>query len=441
MPLSARVAPLPPAAGASVRLGPFAEALRAQLAGADPAIAAFYRARNYQPIWIRGWSVKPGARAVVEAVARARDDDLDPEAYDAAGLAEVLARAQSGRSADLAAAELALSQAASGYLSDLHTPRPGAAMVYADASVAPPKLDPASVLRILAAAPSPAGAVANLERMNPIYEQLRAALPAARASGGDPDRARLIAVNMERARALPAEFGPRYLLVDATAQKLTLFEDGRAVDSMPVVVGKPSEPTPAMAGVVRYAVVRPYWNIPPDLVRNSVAPKVLRYGPGWLETQHMQALSDWTAQARVLSPDEVDWAAVASGEVTLRMRQLPGPENMMGQVKFVFPNSLGIYLHDTPLRRYFAESQRTESSGCVRLAAAPRLAKWLLAGDARQVGEPGPPETRVALAQPIPVYIVYFTAMPQGGALSVRPDIYHRDSRLEAALAKPATRA
>jgi murein L,D-transpeptidase YcbB/YkuD len=441
MPLSARVAPLPPAAGASVRLGPFAEALRAQTAEADPVIAAFYRARNYRPIWIQGWGVKPDARAVVEAVDGAAADDLDPQAYDASGLAEVLARAQSGRSADLAAAELALSQAAAGYLADLHTPGPGAGMVYADPSVAPPRLDKAAVLRILAAAPSPASAVASLRRMNPIYEALRADLTRLRTAGGDPDRARLVAVNLERARALPAQLGPRYLLVDATAQKLTLFENGEAVDSMPVVVGKPSEPTPAMAGVVRYAVVRPYWNIPPDLVRDSVAPKVLRYGPDWLESQHMQALSDWTPQARVLSPGEVDWAAVAAGRVALRMRQLPGPDNMMGQVKFVFPNSLGIYLHDTPLRRYFAEQQRTESSGCVRLAAAPRLAKWLLADDARQVGEPGPPETRIPLAQSIPVYIVYFTAMPQAGGLSVRPDIYHRDPRVEAALDRSAARA
>lgn len=441
MPLSARVAPLPPQAGAAVRLDPFGEALRAQLAGAAPSVAAFYRARNYRPIWIRGWGVKPDAQAVVHAVAQARADDLDPQAYGASGLPEVLARAASGRSTDLAAAEIALSDAASGYLADLHKPKPGAEMVYADPAVAPPRLDRGAVLRILAAAPTPARAVADLQRMNPYYEQLRAALQGLRAHGGEPASVRLVEINMERARALPADLGPRYILVDATAQTLWLHEDGHVVDSMPVVVGKPSEPTPAMAGVVRYAVVRPYWNIPPDLVQNSIAPKVLRYGAAWLDTHHMQALSDWTDQARVLSPGEVDWAAVASGRTTLRMRQLPGRDNMMGQVKFVFPNSLGIYLHDTPLRQFFAERQRTESSGCVRLSAAPRLAQWLLADDAAQVGQPGPPETRIELSQPIPVYIVYFTAVPDAGGLSVRADIYHRDRTLAAALAKPAVHA
>ncbi|MDE2487652.1 MAG: L,D-transpeptidase family protein [Alphaproteobacteria bacterium] len=441
MPLSARVAPLPPAAGAVVRLDPFGEALRAQLAGADPALEAFYRARDYRPIWIQGWGVKRGAQTVVQAVADARADDLDPESYDASGLPEVLARAASGRSADLAAAEIALSAAASGYLSDLHAPKPGAQMIYVDPSVAPPRLDRISVLRILGASRSPSAAVADLERMNPYYQQLRASLAALRANGGDPATARLLKVNLERARALPADFGPRYILVDATAQRLWLYQDGQPVDSMRVVVGKPSEPTPAMAGLVRYAVIRPYWNIPPDLVQNSVAPKVLRYGPGWLASQHMQALSGWTPDARVLSPQEVDWAAVAAGRVTLRMRQLPGPDNMMGKVKFVFPNSLGIYLHDSPLRQFFADQQRTDSAGCVRLSAAPRLAKWLLAADADQLGQPGPPETRIDLSQPIPVYIVYFTAIPQGRKLSIRPDIYHRDSTLEAELDRPANRA
>ena len=438
MPLSARVAPLPGGATRLERLGPVGEALRAQLAGADPQLDAFYRARRYRPIWIRGWGLRPDARAAVQAVAGAGADGLDAQAYGAAGLTKVLDQAGSQTPGDLARAEIALSRAVSAYLADLHAPAPGATMIYADAALAPPTPDRTGVLRILAAAPTPAEGLARLQRMNPLYARLRAALADWRARGGDAATGRLIRVNLERARLLPPDPGPRYLLVDAAAQTLWLYRDGQAVESMKVVVGKPSEPTPMMAGLVRYAVARPYWNVPPDLVADSIAPKVLAYGPAWLDSQGMEALSDWTPQARVLSPGEIDWRAVAAGRVVLRVRQRPGPHNMMGEVKFVFPNSLGVYLHDSPLRQYFDQSRRAESAGCVRLSDAPRLARWLLADRAVELDRPGAPESRLDLDRPIPVYIVYFTAAPEGAALALRPDIYHRDPPLEARLPKTA---
>ena len=442
MPFSARVAPLPGGAAAGLRLGPIGEALRSQLAAADdPTLEAFYRARHYRPIWIEGWGLKPDARAAVQALAGARDDGLDPAAYDAAGLSEVLAQAASRNPSDLARAELALSRGLGAYLADLHAPAADAAMVYADAAVAPPRLDRAHVLAALARARSPAAEVAELQRMNLLYVQLRTALADWRANGGAPARGALIRANMERARALPADLGDRYILVDAAAQMLWLYEDGRVADSMPVVVGKPSEPTPAMAGLIRYAVARPYWNVPPDLVAHSIAPQVLRQGPGYLESQDMEALSDWTDQAAPLAPEAIDWAAVAAGRQVLRVRQRPGPHNMMGEVKFVFPNTLGVYLHDSPLRRFFSETRRTESAGCVRLSDAPRLARWLLAGQAAQLTQPGEPETRIDLDRPMPVYVVYFTALPQAGGLSVRPDIYHRDRPLIAQIASRAAAA
>jgi L,D-transpeptidase YcbB len=196
-----------------------------------------------------------------------------------------------------------------------------------------------------------------------------------------------------------------------------------------------------MAGMIRYAVARPYWNVPPDLVAHSIAPQVLRHGPAYLESQNLEALSDWTDQAAPLDPEAIDWAAVAAGRQVLRLRQRPGAHNMMGQVKFVFPNALGVYLHDSPLRQYFSKSRRTESAGCVRLSDAPRLARWLLAGQAAQLTEPGEPETRLDLDRPIPVYIVYFTAAPQAGGLAVRPDIYRRDPPLIAQIESRSARA
>ncbi|WP_297695494.1 L,D-transpeptidase family protein [Phenylobacterium sp.] len=437
MPLSARVAPLPGAA-AHAPYGPVARAIAAELAdapAADAPLARFYRARADQAIWVRGWGLKPEAAVLVRRLRAAADDGLEPDAYGVDDLAARVAQAKSGRVADLARAEVALSAALARWGRDLHTPAAGVGMVYADPAVAPPRVDETSVLR-LAAQSSPAAAIARLSHMNPIYEQLRAALAAWRARGGPAAGERRILANLERARALPPDLGRRYVLVDAAAQKLWLYQDGRPVDSMDVVVGKLSEPTPAMAGLIRFAVAHPYWNVPPDLVRDSIAPKVLRYGISYLASQNLEALSDWTPNAKVLAPASIDWRAVASGARILRVRQRPGDGNMMGQVKFVFPNQLGVYLHDTPLRQFFAESRRTESAGCVRLADAPRLARWLLGDDARLLTEPGAPEERLDLAQPVPVYIVYFTAAPEPQGLVFHPDVYGRDAKLEASLSK-----
>jgi murein L,D-transpeptidase YcbB/YkuD len=435
MPQSARLEPPPPGTHAVERLGPLSEALRAELAGADPQLAAFYEARNYRPLWILGWGLKRDAQTVVQAVAHARDDGLNADTYGVAALPDLLAQAQSREPADLARAEIALSQAAAGYLSDLHALQRGAEMIYTDPSVVPVRPNRAAVLQAMGEAPNPGVAVVALARMSPLYEQLRARLGAWRAAKGDAATEQLIRINLERARGLPTDPGARYILVDSAAQQLWLYKDGRVVDSMPVVVGKVSEPTPSMAGVIRYAVARPYWNVPPDLAQSGIAPKALR-DPMYLQHHKMEALSDWTPQARVLQPTEINWRAVISGRQILRVRQLPGSDNMMGQVKFVFPNNLGVYLHDSPLRQYFTQTRRAESAGCVRLSDAPRLARWLIPEHLDELTRPGAPETRLELAQPIPVYIVYLTAAPDDRGLSVRPDIYKRDAALIARLAQ-----
>jgi murein L,D-transpeptidase YcbB/YkuD len=167
-----------------------------------------------------------------------------------------------------------------------------------------------------------------------------------------------------------------------------------------------------------------------------MAPKVLKQGVGYFHSQRLEALSSWNdAQAKPLNPARVNWGAVAAGHVTLRVRQLPGPDNMMGQMKFMFPNPKGVYLHDSPLRNFFAGEQRLASAGCVRLEDASRLGRWLL-GDAvvQQGVAPGPPETKVNLAKPVPVYLAYMTVVPTSHGLSVRKDFYNRDGALIAQL-------
>lgn len=234
-----------------------------------------------------------------------------------------------------------------------------------------------------------------------------------------------IRLNMERARVLPTDPGRRYILVDAASARLFLYENGRVQDTMKVIVGKPDQPTPMLAGLMHYAIVNPYWNVPPDLARTKVAPGVIGKGVGFLKSMRYEVLSDWTDKATVLDPRTVDWRAVAAGRSEIRVRQLPGKGNSMGRMKFMMPNDLGIYLHDTPDRHLFADADRYFSAGCVRLEDAPRLARWLFGKPL--VAASKAPEQRVDLPEPVPVYITYLTAAPAANGLAFRNDVYGRD--------------
>jgi murein L,D-transpeptidase YcbB/YkuD len=405
----------------------------------DSDVAAFYAERGTSPLWFDRGRPTPEARRLVAQVTDAQADGLNPADYRVDDLRDtVRTAARSGKADDLARAEFALTMTLASWAADLHRPKPAAALLYSDQQLRPPSLSRREALDVVAKAPSLKVGIAQVTRMNPIYSGLHAALARELEQGGA--NAAVIRANLERARALPTDLGKRFVLVDIAAQRLWMYEDGRPVDSMKVVVGKPSDPTPQMAALLRYAVFRPYWNVPPDLVAHRMAPKVMKQGLGYFRSQNLQALSSWDdAKAKPMSPSRVNWKAVASGKQTLRVRQMPGPDNMMGQVKFMFPNNKGVYLHDSPLRALFTGEERFNSAGCVRLEDASRLGRWLLGDDVVMAGEgPGPPETRANLREPVPVYLAYFTAAPTAEGVNLRKDVYDRDAALIARLEQPA---
>ncbi|MFO6448129.1 L,D-transpeptidase family protein [Erythrobacter sp. NE805] len=228
----------------------------------------------------------------------------------------------------------------------------------------------------------------------------------------------LILADLDRLRALPAD-GRRHVLADTAAARLRMIEGGREAGSMRVVVGKPGMATPLLAGLIRYALVNPYWNVPPDLVRATIAPAVLREGPGMLARRRYVLSPDWRSTAP-LDPGAVDWQAVAAGRASVWVRQLPGGRNMMGRVKFMLPNDMGIYLHDTPDKTLFTRADRRLSSGCVRVEDAARLGAWLFGRDIL-AGDPAP-DRRVDLEEPVPVYTLRLNTGVERGRVRFRSE-------------------
>jgi murein L,D-transpeptidase YcbB/YkuD len=387
---------------------------------AGHGITEFYRARAGRPLWLAP-EAGNAAQPLLEHLDTAAVDRLNPGKYRTREIRRALQAAWGGRASAVQRAERLLSESFVEYANDLQR-LPNPTTYFVEPQVAPRPRTARAWLDQAAAAPSLQQFTADMAWMNPMYGQLRKALVS--GNHADPAQRQLLSVNLDRARALPGGRG-RYIVVNAAAQRLFVYQNGDVVDSMRVVVGKPKYPTPMMAALVRYASLNPYWNVPPDLAAERIAPSVVKEGLGYLRTRGYEVLSDWGDGARVVDPSGVDWKAVADGTTEVRIRQLPGPHNAMGKMKFMFPNREGIYLHDTPEKELLTEASRLFSGGCVRLEDASRLGEWMF-GRALQA-QGSDPEQRVDLPQPVPVYITYLTAVPSGSSIAWYDDIYGRD--------------
>ncbi|HYG25445.1 MAG TPA: L,D-transpeptidase family protein [Caulobacteraceae bacterium] len=411
--------------------------LRTVVANEAPELTAFYEGRNYKPLWLKGRNARPEAQQLLDILASAEQDGLNPAHYGLTHLRKMLAATKGGDATALARFEAQASRSFAAYVHDLHQPSLER-IVYTEPGASAVPLTSVGILRQAAAAPSLGEYFTKVRKMHPIYEALRKDLAAHRAKSGPglDARERMLLVNMDRARVLPGNPPKRYMIVDSASAMLWLYENGRPVDSMKVVVGQRGEQTPHMAGLIRYSLFNPYWNIPEDIIREDIAPAVVNGGPKVIEQRQLEVLSDWSPAARVIDPKDVNWKKVAAGKYQ-RVRQKPGPNNMMGRVKFMLPNKLGIYLHDTPNKAAFSQSNRWFSAGCVRVEDAQRLTRWLYGRVPAATG----PDHKVDLSEPVPVYMTYLTLAPAAGGLETRKDIYGRDSLSLAALDKRNTAA
>jgi murein L,D-transpeptidase YcbB/YkuD len=385
-------------------------------------VASFYRSYTIPQIWFRSGIDNPAIGQLAFILRRAPFDGFAEGPQLATQVEAAAAQARIGTPEAAATAERILSTAWVRYVQALRRPTPG--MIYAYPVLKPQGTRADQILLTAAAAPSLASYLATVSNVNPIYAQLRdTGWSEAQAVGNMTPDPRLLA-NLDRVRSLPAK--GRFLLVDSGSSMLTLYQDGQPVDSMKVITGTSELPTPLIASVMYYITYNPYWHAPDHLVRKTIAPNVLRLGLKYFKSHGYDVVDEWSENPTLIDPTSVDWKAAAAGTLHLKIRQGPGPLNSMGILKFPFPNTEDIYLHDTPDHAKFALTNRNLSNGCVRVEDAKRLGRWLLGTDPVSPGTDA--ELRVQLPQGTPIYLTYITAQVSDGKLSYLPDIYGWDT-------------
>lgn len=397
------------------------------------AISKFHESRNGEPLWF-GEKSGDAAQQLVRLLATVEVDGIGKGEFEPGSLLIAIREAAGRDPVAVRRADELLSEAFVTYARMLQRD-PKIGVVYVDPELAPAPSAAESLLEVAAKAPSLAAYVRGLRWMNPLYAQLREALLA--SPPADRQSRESLAVNLERARALPSVEG-RYVVVNTANQWLYMYEDGRIVDKMKVVAGRQDAQTPLMNAYIRFAVINPYWYVPTDITAR-LAPNVVKRGHEYLRQQGYEPVSDFGQKPQVVDPATIDWKAVSSGAQAVQLRQLPGPKNSMGRVKFMFPNTQGIWLHDTPSKELFDNEVRLNSAGCIRLKDAWRLGSWLFQRPLAAASDR--PEQEVKLPAPVPIFITYLTAVPGQGAVEYVGDVYQRDIprliRLPSATAAP----
>lgn len=257
------------------------------------------------------------------------------------------------------------------------------------------------------------------------------------------DRVRQLQLALERWRWAPAEFSAPPIVVNIPDFRLRALDEANNVTlNMRVVVGKSMRTqTPVFSRDMTYVVLRPYWNVPPSILRGEIVPAIQRNRDYVANKRYEVTTNDGTVVTDGTISDEV-LSQLRAGK--LAVRQKPGPANALGLVKLMFPNEYNVYLHSTPAPELFSRTRRDFSHGCIRVEKPAELATWALRNNSgwtlervKESMTAGKDNVTVSLTRPIPVFIVYATALAyENGEVHFYNDIYGHDASLAQALAK-----
>ncbi len=248
-------------------------------------------------------------------------------------------------------------------------------------------------------------------------------------------RMQQIALNMQRWAALSSKLknDDRFIIVNIPDFHMHLYENHHRILSLRAIVGKPDLQTPEIASKITRIVFNPYWNIPNKIAKKDIAPKMLE-DPGYLHRMHIRIFKTEDDDSGQITPGRVNWESAAESGLIYHLRQDPGPDNALGQVKFEFQNSHDVYMHDTSAKNLFETDIRDYSHGCIRLENPFALVNYLMKDSPNWSEERlqeilATGKTRyVKVPVPIPIFVTYITTwVDEEGRLNFRNDVYNLD--------------
>jgi L,D-transpeptidase YcbB len=415
--------------------------------GADPrdlaALNAFYATRSGPPLWITDAGLNEKAELVISEIKQADDWGLSADAFDLPSPRDV-----PGTTDDQATDEIKVGVAILKYARFARGGRRSPSRISDLLDQRPTLVAPKIVLAEISASDSPDAYLRSLHPKHEQFERLRQALLKARARravGGnnlaDEREIQRLIVNMERWRWMPTTLGSYYVWDNIPEFTARVVRHGKTIYVDKTIVGQPKHPTPIFSAEMRSIVFHPGWTVPETIIREDLKP-ALQHG-GFFGGPSTAILEEHGLKVSYggnpVDADSVDWANANIWQYTFT--QAPGPDNVLGALKFNFPNKHAVYMHDTVQPELFAETERSLSHGCIRVHEPYRLAavllaevkgwsaqevKGLLAKDAT---------TMVPLDRQVPVHLTYFTTVvDENGAVQNFADIYGLDNKMGATL-------
>ncbi len=406
------------------------------------ALEDFYAKPDGSPIWITDTGFSAKAKAVIGEIEKAADWGLPQDAFDLPSASEV-PPTEDAKAIDEVKLDLAILK----YARFARGGRVSPGRISAILDQKPHLRDPKLVLAEIQASAEPDAYLRSLQPKQEQFEKLRQALiktrDASKAKGKKPEsdaNVQRLVVNMERWRWMPPELGSYYVWNNVPAFTVRVIKGGKSIYVEKAVVGQLKYATPIFSADMRSIAFNPEWVVPDTIKREDLAPRLRQGGLFGPDTsvlrEHRLSVS---YQGRPVDPDSIDWGRANIHQFAFT--QPPGPDNVLGKLKFNFPNKHAIYMHDTVQPEFFDETVRSLSHGCIRVKQPDRLALLLLAEDkgwsADQIKSllAKGNNSIVTLNRPVPVHLTYFTAVvDEQGKMQTFGDLYGLDSRMSAAL-------
>ena len=393
----------------------------------------FYASRDNLPAWIDGDRPTTRLATLLDGLKASDEHGLDPARYGTDKFEQVIATAKQNKDridiAKVPELDARLTYAYLRYAADLLGTSSNPRVVYANWVAAPSKIDLKENLTKAVSSDNVRPVLGELAPQHPQYKGLQAALQHEKANPSG--HLETIRMNLQRWRWMPRDLGDRYVFVNVPAYQMQVIEGNDPVLAMRVIVGDPKHQTPLFDDEMTTVVLSPNWNVPESIIRKEMLPKLVD-DPGYLERQDIQVVG---TSGELVDAEGVDWSDESSVS-RLHFRQEPGPKNALGLVKFQFPNSFDVYMHDTPQDSLFNKSKRALSHGCVRLENPVALAEYVLRDQPQWTSEKittamnAGREQAVALKEHLPVHIGYFTAwVNPDGSVTYTDDPYNLDAQ------------